>query len=74
MQTGIYQHYKGKLYLVIGTANHSETQERLVVYIPLYEHRGEPMAARPYEMFNEEVEVDGVRVPRFRFIGESFIQ
>ena len=70
MQSGIYQHYKGKHYLVLGTAHHSETQERLVVYIPLYEHAGEPMAVRPYDMFFEDVEVEGKRVPRFRFIGE----
>jgi hypothetical protein len=51
MKTGIYTHYKGKEYLVLGTARHSETQEKLVVYIPLYAHEGEPISVRPYEMF-----------------------
>ena len=32
---GIYEHYKGRKYLVLGTAAHSKTAERLVVYIPL---------------------------------------
>ena len=69
MQCGIYEHYKGKKYLVLGTANHSETKEKLVVYVPLYQHEGEPMSARPFDMFNENVEIEGKSVPRFRFIG-----
>lgn len=74
MKTGIYEHYKGKKYLVIGTAQHSETQERLVVYVPLYDHTGEPMSVRPYEMFNEEVLIEDQMVPRFKFIGEKIEQ
>ncbi len=33
---GLYRHYKGRQYLVIGLARHSETQEVCVVYVPLY--------------------------------------
>ena len=36
IQTGKYQHYKGKLYEVVGVAHHSETLEPLVVYKALY--------------------------------------
>ncbi len=34
---GVYEHYKGKRYEVIGVALHSETLEPVVVYKPLYE-------------------------------------
>ena len=33
---GIYKHYKGNDYEVIGTARHSETEELMVVYRTLY--------------------------------------
>lgn len=36
--TGIYQHYKGGKYLVLGIAKHSETKEDSVVYVTLYEN------------------------------------
>lgn len=37
---GIYEHYKGKQYEVIGIAQHSETLEEIVVYKALYGERG----------------------------------
>jgi hypothetical protein len=60
---GLYRHCKGNHYEVLGTARHSETQESLVVYRPCYGERG--LWVRPLAMFMEEVEVDGVRQPRF---------
>ena len=49
----IFRHFKGDLYLLLDFANHSETEEVLVIYKALY---GECMlSARPYAMFNEEV-------------------
>lgn len=68
---GIYEHYKGKKYLVIGTAAHSETLERLVVYVPLYDSPGPRLWVRPRTMFTETVERDGLVVPRFRYIGQE---
>lgn len=65
---GIYRHYKGRRYQVIGVARHSETAEELVVYRPLYEG-AYPLWVRPRAMFEEEVEVDGRRVPRFAYEG-----
>lgn len=64
LQPGIYEHYKGKRYEVLGVALHSETLEELVVYRALY---GERLTwVRPLEMFLEEIEIDGVKKPRFK--------
>jgi hypothetical protein len=68
---GIYEHYKGRKYLVIGTAAHSETLERLVVYVPLYDSPGPRLWVRPRAMFAETVEIDGKPVARFRYIGQE---
>ena len=62
---GIYEHYKGNRYELLYVANHSETMEKMVVYKALY-GEGE-IWVRPANMWNEEVEVDGKRVPRFKF-------
>jgi len=67
---GIYEHYKGKRYQVIGIAKHSETLEDLVVYRPLYDNALAPLWVRPLTMFMETVDVDGVQQPRFRHVGE----
>ncbi len=67
---GIYQHYKGKKYRVIGVAKHSETLEDMVVYEALYENEVSKLWVRPLEMFLGEVEIDGKRVLRFRYLGE----
>ncbi|MDA9848690.1 DUF1653 domain-containing protein [Luminiphilus sp.] len=66
---GRYRHYKGGAYEVLGVATHSETEERFVVYRPLY---GEgALWVRPLAMFVEWVEVDGERKPRFASEGEK---
>ena len=62
-KTGIYRHYKGKLYHVVGEAIHSETLEPLIVYRALYgEYR---LWVRPKAMFFEIIELDGKKLPRF---------
>lgn len=63
VEPGRYRHYKGKFYQVLGTARHSETDELMVVYRPLYGEGG--LWVRPEPMFLEQVEVDGVCVARF---------
>jgi len=60
---GLYRHYKGMFYEVIGTARHTETEEVLTLYRALYGEKG--LWVRPAAMFNEEVVVNGVRQPRF---------
>ena len=68
LKLGIYQHYKGNRYEVLGVAKHSETEEELVVYRQLYGDGG--YWVRPLKMFLEEVEVMGKKVPRFKLIEE----
>lgn len=71
---GIYRHYKNHDYQVFGEARNSETGEIYVLYKPLYEIPDadpEQLVVRPKEMFLEEVEVDGQKVPRFKLIEEK---
>lgn len=68
---GVYQHYKGNKYLVMGIAKHSETLEKMVVYVTLYENEESKLWVRPLAMFLEEVEYEGVKQPRFKFVSES---
>ncbi len=66
IKPGIYRHFKGNEYLVLDIATHSETQETLVIYQPQYGAR--ELWARPLTMFLDQVEVDGLQVPRFEWI------
>ncbi|HET8710026.1 MAG TPA: DUF1653 domain-containing protein [Spongiibacteraceae bacterium] len=69
LRPGIYRHYKGNLYEVLGVAQHSETHEHLVVYRALYGDFG--LWVRPLSMFTEEVVHEGCRQPRFAFLPQS---
>ena len=60
---GLYEHYKGMPYEVIGTVRHSETLEPLTLYRALYGERG--LWVRPAAMFAENVVIDGVTQARF---------
>lgn len=71
---GRYQHYKGREYIVLMIALHSETREEMVVYQGQYEDAefgNTPIWVRPLSMFIEEVDVDGERRPRFTLLKES---
>ena len=63
IEPGTYRHFKGAEYEVIGVARHSETEEEHVVYRALYGEQG--LWVRPVEMWDELVERDGYRGPRF---------
>jgi hypothetical protein len=66
---GFYRHYKGLMYQVLGTARHSETLEPMTLYRALYGDHG--LWVRPAGMFSEEVVINGVRQPRFAWVGEA---
>lgn len=68
LKPGRYRHFKGNEYEVIGLATHSETEETVVVYRPLYGDGA--LWVRPLAMFTETVERDGQVQPRFAWIGE----
>ncbi|WP_108125351.1 DUF1653 domain-containing protein [Saccharospirillum mangrovi] len=66
VKPGIYQHFKGGRYRVIGLSRHSETEQPLVVYQCLY---GDfDLWVRPLDSFASSVEVDGQMVPRFKWL------
>ena len=72
LRNGRYRHYKGGEYQVYGIARHSETEEQLVVYRPLYGERS--LWVRPLSMFSETLEMDGQTVPRFAYIGPADVE
>lgn len=65
IQPGVYRHTKsGKQYEVIDVALHTETNEQLVIYRPLYASQYS-LFARPHAMFTEFVTINGETKPRF---------
>lgn len=67
MQPGRYRHYKGREYVVLGVARHSETEEEFVVY--RQDYGTHDLWVRPLAMFAEVVAVEGSPTPRFQYIG-----
>ena len=69
IKKGVYRHFKGNLYEVIGLAYDSEDMSVKVVYRALY---GEgALWVRDARMWLEQVEREGVVRARFEFVGES---
>jgi len=66
MKLGVYQHYSGKLYQVIGIARHSETLDEMVVYQALYDDFS--LWVRPRAMFEEVIQHENEKKPRFIYI------
>ncbi len=54
----IYRHFKGNYYFVEDIALDSETQERIVIYKPLYERKDSKIWVRREKMFFEEIQID----------------
>lgn len=67
---GIYRHFRGKDYAVIGLAESETTGENLVLYRQLYAPFG--LWLRPESMFFETVVENGVILPRFCKIAPLF--
>ena len=66
---GVYRHYKGNFYEVMGFASHSETLEDMVIYKALY---GEMKTwVRPLSMWSELVDVEGGKVSRFSAVASE---
>ncbi len=73
MLKGIYEHYKGNRYEVMGMVRHSETDEFMVLYKALYpsEFGDGALWVRPLAMFQEDVTINSQKVPRFRYLEKS---
>ena len=69
VKLGRYRHFKGNEYEVIAVAKYSETLEPMVVYRALYGDGG--IWVRPLSMWNETVELDGVKQKRFIYVDET---
>ncbi len=79
---GFYRHYKhdpsgaphNYTYEVVGIGRNTEEKTLTVLYRPLYESTWMPPAdyqSRPLEMFMEDVEINGVMIPRFTHLTDS---
>jgi hypothetical protein len=72
LPSGVYRHYSGDHYLVIGVARDAacDADERLlVIYTRLYSRDGVPLNARPLVEFCQMVETEAGPVQRFTPIG-----
>ena len=65
IKLGIYRHFKGGIYEVVGVGRHSETLCDMVIYKNV--ESGE-FWVRPAEMWNETVEYKGETVLRFTLV------
>ena len=62
----VYAHYKtGDKYRVVDIALHSNDDEWMVVYEPMYENPAAKLFTRPCKEWRETVEWQGQKVERF---------
>lgn len=69
IRPGVYRHFKGNEYQLLGLARHSETCQPMVVYRALYGEGG--LWVRPAHMWLEEVDRDGYKGPRFQYVRQE---
>lgn len=74
---GVYRHYKGPLYLVLGYGHDSNQDGRqVIIYIGLELDQAKPgprLCVRTVSDFFTTVQVDGVETPRFTYISPEWI-
>ena len=70
VQPGIWEHFKGNRYQVLGTSTHSETGERCVVYRKLYDDYA--IFHRPVLNFLEQIDRPEYAGPRFWIVEPDF--
>lgn len=68
IKKGIYQHFKGGMYEVLGIATHSETDEEMVVYRSL---KNNSLWVRPKKMWEEKIKREGKTYQRFVYVGNN---
>ena len=64
---GVYRHFKGNRYEVVGFAKNSETLEDVVIYKAISGDKATWI--RPLQMWSDEIEIDGKTVKRFEYEG-----
>ena len=72
IKPGKYQHFKGNYYQVLHIAKHSENEEYMVVYLPLYDDAqgNREIWVRHLAMFDETIERNGKNLKRFAYVNE----
>ncbi len=68
----IYQHYKGDQYRAHLLVLHSNDEEWMVVYEPLYNQPDAPFFTRPLREWREEVLWQGEKKRRFTLISPAY--
>ena len=72
---GIYEHYKGGqykvLFIALNQSNDNNDEKPMVVYEALYDNPLSKVWVRLEKEFVEEVEFEGAKVPRFKFIKDG---
>ncbi len=65
----VYRHFKGNYYFVENVALDSETQERMVIYKPIYDRTDSKIWVRREKMFLEEIpqRTDNITGQKHRF-------
>jgi hypothetical protein len=75
VRLGVYEHYHGGRYLVLGVGrwhSHDESDgRRVVLYVRLYPHDegGPPINVRPLDEFLATYDEAGGVKPKFRYLG-----